>query len=339
MKTILLEKPGRFVRVQTTHPGKPGQDEAKVKVQRVGICGTDLHAYRGRQPFFSYPRILGHELGVEILDLGPGESDLEVGDLCSAEPYLTCGKCIACRNGKTNCCISLNLIGVHSDGGMREEIVVPKNRLHRSESLSVDQLALIEMLGIGAHAVDRVNLSRGEWVLVVGAGPIGLFVVQFAQIAGANVVLLEQNPDRVDFCKKWFSVAHALDGSRGEIAEQLEDVLEGELPTAVFDATGNAGSMCTSFSYVANGGRLVLVGIVQDEIRFQDAEFHRREMTVLSTRNALSSDFTRIISLMESGVVNTDPWITHRATYEDFVERFPGWLDPSEGVVKAMLSL
>ena len=339
MKTILLEKPGRFVRVQTTHPGKPGQDEAKVKVQRVGICGTDLHAYRGRQPFFSYPRILGHELGVEILDLGPGESDLEVGDLCSAEPYLTCGKCIACRNGKTNCCISLNLIGVHSDGGMREEIVVPKNRLHRSESLSVDQLALIEMLGIGAHAVDRANLSRGEWVLVVGAGPIGLSVVQFAQIAGANVVLLEQNPDRVDFCKKWFSVAHALDGSRGEIAEQLEDVLEGELPTAVFDATGNAGSMCTSFSYVANGGRLVLVGIVQDEIRFQDAEFHRREMTVLSTRNALSSDFTRIISLMESGVVNTDPWITHRATYEDFVERFPGWLDPSEGVVKAMLSL
>jgi 2-desacetyl-2-hydroxyethyl bacteriochlorophyllide A dehydrogenase len=339
MKTILLEKPGRFERVQTVNPRSPGPFEAKVKVKRVGICGSDLHAFRGRQPFFSYPRILGHELGVEILDLGPGDTDLRAGDLCSVEPYLTCGKCIACRNGKTNCCTSLNLIGVHSDGGMREEIIVPMNRLHRSESLSVDQLALIEMLGIGAHSVDRAKLCSGEWVLVIGAGPIGLSVVQFAQIAGANVVLLEQNPDRVDFCKKWFSVAHALDGSGGDITGELERLLDGELPTAVFDATGNAGSMCTAFSYVANGGRLILVGIVQNEIRFQDAEFHRREMTVLSTRNALSSDFTRIISLMESGVVNTDPWITHRAEYDDFVESFPGWLDPSEGVVKAMLSL
>ncbi|HCR17467.1 MAG TPA: alcohol dehydrogenase [Candidatus Latescibacteria bacterium] len=339
MKTILLEQPGEFRRIETAYPVSPGPGEVVVKVSRIGICGTDLHAFCGRQPYFTYPRILGHELGAEILEVGPECNGIKKGDLCSVEPYLNCGDCIACRMGKTNCCTRLELIGVHRDGGMREQILVPANRLHKSETLSVDQLALIEMLGIGAHAVDRGGVEKDEWTLVIGAGPIGLSVVQFALLAGAKVLILEQNPKRVAFCREWFSISHSLDGSSGDIVSELQDTLGGELPTAVFDATGNADSMCTAFDFVASGGRLVLVGIVQDEIRFQDAEFHRREMTLYSTRNALSTDFTRIISLMESGVVNTDPWITHRADYTNLLEKFPTWLDPSEGVVKAMLTM
>mgnify|MGYP001149496030 CR=1 FL=1 len=141
--------------------GSPSPDipigHALVRVKHVGICGTDWHAYRGRQPFFTYPRILGHELGVVVEAVNDPESSLKSGDRCAVEPYLNCGRCVACRRGKTNCCVSLQTLGVHTDGGMREQIVIPVAKLHRSAALSIEQLALVEMLGIGAHAENDFN--------------------------------------------------------------------------------------------------------------------------------------------------------------------------------------
>jgi len=337
VKTIILEEPGRFARTDTPRPGRPGPGEALVRIHRVGICGTDLHAFRGRQPFFSYPRILGHELGVEVLEAGPGASSLKPGDRCAVEPYLNCGACIACRNGKANCCVQLKIPGVHLDGGMREEMIVPAEKLCRANALAYDQLALVEMLGIGAHAVERAALSAGEWVLVIGAGPIGLSVVRFAQLAGARVVVMEVSPHRAKYCRDHFGVEHFVDGTQDPVS-QLQAIVP-DLPTVVMDATGSAQSMMSAFSFVANGGRLVFVGLVMDDITFADPEFHRREMTLLSTRNATSEDFHRIIGLMDQGEVNAGLWISHRAGYDDFVEQFPGWLQPDSGVVKAMLSL
>ncbi|MDA0747232.1 MAG: zinc-binding dehydrogenase, partial [bacterium] len=260
------------------------------------------------------------------------------GARCAVEPYLNCGRCIACQQGKTNCCVELRLIGVHIDGGMRESILVPSNKLHESNVLQTDQLALVEMLGIGAHAVDRANLAKGETALVIGAGPIGLSVIQFAQIAGARVILMEVSQTRIAFCKSQFGVEEVIQAGENALGE-LRDLLGGELPTAVFDATGNPNSMNAAFQYVANGGRLVFVGLVQSDITFFDPEFHRREITLLATRNSLSKDFVRIVRLMEEGTVDTRPWITHGATFEDFVEQFPAWLEPEQGVVKAMLTL
>ena len=331
MKTIVLEEPGRFVRTETETPGELASGEARVRVQRVGICGSDLHAFRGRQPFFDYPRILGHELGVEVVETGEDSSGLKAGDRCSVEPYLNCGRCIACRQGKTNCCTRLRVLGV------RETIPIPADKLHRSDLLSYDQLALVETLGIGAHAVDRAGLEPGEPALVIGAGPIGLSVVQFAQVAGARVMLMEVNRHRLDFCRTQFHVEDVIDGADDPLAD-LQERLSGDLPTAVFDATGSSDSMMAAFGYVANGGRLILVGLVQSEIRFQDPEFHRREMTLVSSRNSLGRDLSRIIRLMEEEKVDTRPWITHRANFEDLIEQFPSWLKPDEGVVKAMMS-
>ena len=338
MKTIVLEEPGRFLRTETERPGAPGAGQVRVRVEKVGICGSDLHAFRGRQPFFSYPRVLGHELGVVVEDVGDGVVEVQPGARCAVEPYLNCGRCIACQQGKTNCCVELRLIGVHIDGGMRESILVPSNKLHESNVLQTDQLALVEMLGIGAHAVDRANLAKGETALVIGAGPIGLSVIQFAQIAGARVILMEVSQTRIAFCKSQFGVEEVIQAGENALGE-LRDLLGGELPTAVFDATGNPNSMNAAFQYVANGGRLVFVGLVQSDITFFDPEFHRREITLLATRNSLSKDFVRIVRLMEEGTVDTRPWITHGATFEDFVEQFPAWLEPEQGVVKAMLTL
>jgi 2-desacetyl-2-hydroxyethyl bacteriochlorophyllide A dehydrogenase len=338
MQTLILEEPGRFTLTETETPVRASDDEAIVRVRRVGICGTDLHAYQGRQPFFTYPRILGHELGVEIVDIGANAAGLQVGDRCAVEPYLNCGHCIACRRGKTNCCVQLQVLGVHTDGGMREWIRVPLGKLHPSKTLSLDQLALVETLGIGAHAVERAQIESGEWALVLGAGPIGLTVIQFARAAGAQVVVTDINAGRLEFCRRHLNVEFTLPFA-SDLTDNLKALTSGDLPTAVFDATGSAESMTGAFRYVAHGGRLVFVGLVLGEVSFYDPDLHRKEMTLLATRNSTGADFRRILGLLESGKVDTSPWITHRAACGELSEEFPRWLEPETGVIKAVLEL
>jgi 2-desacetyl-2-hydroxyethyl bacteriochlorophyllide A dehydrogenase len=338
MVTIVLDQPGNFRVTDTPEPAAPAAGQALVQVGRVGICGTDLHAYRGRQPFFSYPRVLGHELGVTILALGPENeaTGLQVGDRCAVEPYLNCGVCRACRIGKTNCCERLQVLGVHSDGGMRPYLLVPARKLHRSATLPLDHLALVEMLCIGAHAVRRAQLAPQEPVLVVGAGPIGLATAQAALLAGADVAVLEISPGRRAFCAAHLAgvrMVEPTDDTVGAIRAEYG----GELPAVVFDATGNAQSMMAAFDCAGNGGKLVLVGLVQADLTFHDPEFHRRELTLLSSRNATGEDFVHVIRSLESGRVDIGPWITHRAAPATFVADFAKWLEPEQGVVKAML--
>jgi threonine dehydrogenase-like Zn-dependent dehydrogenase len=338
MQTIILDQPGEFRLMSTAPPQAPGPGEALVRVHRVGICGTDLHAFRGTQPFFSYPRILGHELGVEVLalDSAAPQGAVAVGDRCSVEPYLNCGACGACRRGRQNCCTRLQVLGVHIDGGMRECISVPIAKLHRSASLSYEQLALVETLAIGAHAVQRAQIEPGEWALVIGAGPIGLATMQFAGLAGARVIALDVNADRLAFCRARGLAEQTIDG-RGDVLASLQELTGGELATAVFDATGNLASMARAFEYVAHAGRLTFVGLAQGDVGFHDPTFHRREITLLASRNALPADFTRIIGQIEAAAIDTQPWITHQANPTTMLETFASWLRPETGVVKAML--
>src|SRR5712692_2959474 len=325
MKTVILEQPGQFILTSTEAPIEPPPGEALVRVHRVGICGTDLHAYRGRQPFFSYPRILGHELGVEIVEIGANEAGLRAGDRCAVEPYLNCGRCVACRRGKTNCCVDLKVLGVHTDGGMREYVTVPVSKLHRSKILPYEQLALVETLGIGAHAVERSQLGPEEFALVIGAGPIGLSVIQFAQLAGARVIVIDVAENRLNFCRLQLKVAHTIQ-AQSEVPAALQAITGGDLPTAVFDATGNPESMQRAFQYVAHGGRLIFVGLFQGDVTFPDPDFHRRELTLPSTRTSTRHEFTRIIRLLEGGGLDTTPWITHRVECEGMIDEFPRWL-------------
>lgn len=336
MKAIVLEQPGRFTMVSREEPGEPGAGEALVKVHRVGVCGTDFHAFRGEQPFFTYPRVLGHELGVEIVAVGENRHGLVPGQLCAVEPYLNCHHCSACRRGNTNCCQNLSVLGVHKDGGMTDYLTVPVDKLHPSDLLSIDQLALVEMLGIGAHAVDRAQLRQGETVLVVGAGPIGMAVIQFARLAGARVLVMEMNEQRLAFCRAHFGVEQTIDG-RVEPQTQLDELLSGERPTAVFDATGNPNSMMASFNYVAHAGRLIFVGFFQGNVSFHSPDFHRREVTLLASRNATGAELRRVIRALEAGQVDPLPMITHRVACDRMIEAFPSWLEPGSGVIKAMI--
>jgi len=335
MKTLFLEKPGELRLRDSPALENPTRGQALVRVHRVGVCGTDLHAFEGTQPFFSYPRIIGHELGVEIVSVESNERGLQAGDRCSVEPYLNCGECVACRRGKGNCCVNMKVIGVHVDGGMREFVHVPIAKLHCSRSLGFESLALVEALGIGAHAVHRAGLEAGETALVLGLGPIGLTVVQFAQAAGAKIVVADISEKRLEFCRRMMGIEHGLNVKNGDLT-QLRDIC-GDLPTAIFDCTGNPQSMNPAFSYAANGGRLIFVGFYSGDLTFNDQEFHRRELTVMGSRNALGGDFQRIIQLMEEGKIDAKPWITHRIPCDHIAETFPRLLDPEAGVLKAIV--
>jgi 2-desacetyl-2-hydroxyethyl bacteriochlorophyllide A dehydrogenase len=339
MNTLTLTSPGLFeFRTDAPEPARPGPNEALVAIRRVGICGTDIGAYRGKQPFFSYPRVLGHELGVEVLAVGADVTHVKSGDRCSVEPYLNCGHCIACRRGKSNCCESLRVLGVHIDGGMCERFTLPAHKLHPANDLSFEQLALVETLGIGAHAVSRGAPRDDETALVLGAGPIGLSAIQFARMAAREVIVIDANPARLAFAQEMFGLAHAITAGPDALA-QIRALTDGSLPELVIDATGNASSMRSAFDYVAHGGRLVFVGLVQDDIPVSDPHLHRREITLLASRNALPADFTRIIRLIRDGQVDTRPWITHTAALADVPAAFPGWLAPDAGTVKAMVSI
>ena len=338
MRTILLEEQGKLSLTETPEPSAPAPGEALVRVHRVGFCGTDYHAFHGRQPFFTYPRILGHELGVEVLAVGEGVSHLSAGDRCSVEPYLNCGTCSACRKGRTNCCSAMRVIGVHLDGGMRERFLLPAAKLHRSETLSFDALALVETLAIGAHAVGRATVTAGETVAVIGAGPIGLAAVQFALLRGARVLVIDRAPSRLEACRRLYPAIITADPDH-PAEEQLSELTSGDLADAVVDATGNLTSMGAALGLVGHAGRLVYVGLAQGDVTFNDPLFHRREMTLLASRNALSSDFPEIIAAMERGEIDPLAWITHRCSLGEIPENLPPWSESSAGVIKAVASV
>ena len=338
-KYIVLNEPGKFQSKQNTIDLKLSEGEALVKIKKIGVCGTDYHAFRGNQPFFTYPRVLGHELGAEVVQLQSASDDLAIGDRVAVEPYLNCGRCQPCRNGKSNCCEQLKVLGVHVDGGMASYLKVPVNKLHRSSVLSYDHLATIEFLGIGAHAVERSNIKKGDTVLVIGAGPIGLSVVQFAKLKGIKVVVMDFNKNRLNFAQSRLKADEIICPDKDFSPENLREVLNGELPDAVFDATGNKTSMENSFNYLCSGGKLIFVGLFIGEIQFHDPLFHKNEITLMASRNALPEEFKKIIHLMEQKKIDINQWITHSCNFDEFPDTIKNWIDPEQMVIKGMISL
>lgn len=340
MKAIRLNEPRNFERIEIDEPAAPGPGEVLVAVHRMGVCGTDVSGYLGKMPFFSYPRIPGHELGVEVLETGEDVENVKPGDRCSVEPYINDPDSFASGRGRPNCCENLQVLGVHTDGGLRSRFIVPARKLHPSEHLAMEQLALVETLAIGCHCVDRTSPKPDETVLLIGAGPIGLSVVEFLKLAGPTIIVMDINEQRLDFCKNTMGVDHVVrftgDGSE---VDKLRELTGGNLPTAVIDATGSAKSMSHALNYVAHTGRLVYVGITTDEINFPHPLLHAREMSVMGSRNAMPEDFDRIIGLIEEGRIDTGPWITHRTPFDDMIEVFPSFTKPETGVIKAIIEI
>lgn len=340
MKAIRLEEPRRFEYVDVADPGPPGPGMALVKTHRMGICGTDLSGYLGKFPFFRYPRIPGHELGVEVLAVGDGVTNVKTGDRCSVEPYMNCGSCFACRRGQGNCCTSLNVIGVMVDGGLCERFIIRAEKLHPSTKLNWEQLALVETLAIGCHATDRGAATKGDHVLIIGAGPIGLATLEFTRLTGATVTVMDMVASRLEFCRQQYGIQNlVLFKGDGSELDQMKQITNGDMYLVVTDATGNKHSMSDAMKYVAHTGSLVYVGITTEEIKFTHPTLHRPEMTLKASRNALPADFGRIIRLIEDGTINTTPWITHRTPFQNMVAEFESFTKPETGVIKAIVDV
>lgn len=336
MKVLICESPG-ILRYSEKDTPVFGKGEALVRIHRIGICGTDLHAFEGVQPYFQYPRILGHELGAEFID-GDGDG-FRPGERVSILPYLNCNNCIACRMGKPNCCVNMKVCGVHQDGGMAEYLVVPFSSLVDGRGLSFDELALVEPLSIGTHAVRRAQVQPNEFVLVNGAGPIGLGIVKVASLYGARVIAVDVNELRLEFCRKQMNVEFTINPSRVNVHEELAGITNGEMPTLVVDATGNLKAIRDGFGYMSHGGRYVLVGLQKNEIVFSHPEFHKREGTLMSSRNATKADFDFVISNISNGGIDVRRFITHTFAFDKIKDEFAGLLDPARGVVKAVINM
>lgn len=337
MRVLSCIRPGELAYMEMNEPFlTPGNTLLRIK--RIGICGTDLHAFEGTQPFFSYPRILGHELAAEIADPGSA-TGFSRGEAVTIIPYFHCENCIACRSGTPNCCTQLKVCGVHIDGGMVDYLSVPSYALVHGDDLGYDALALIEPLAIGAHGVKRAAIMPGEFVLVAGAGPIGLASMEFARIAGAKLIAMDINEDRLAFCQQTLGITQTINPAKEMVAEKLAEFTNGDMPVVVIDATGNLEAINDSFQYISHGGRYVLVGLQKGLISFSHPEFHKREATLMSSRNATRADFEHVIACMKKKIVDPTHYITHRVSFDQVKDNFNKWLDPANQVIKAMVSM
>ncbi len=331
VNALVCVEPGTLVTEQRPDP-VAGPGDALVRPVRIGICGTDYHIYGGRQPFLQYPRVMGHELAVEVVS-APAESGFAAGEICAVNPYLSCGKCHACRAGKPNCCLEISVLGVHRDGGMTEAFALPARNLVKAQGLDADACAIVEFLAIGAHAVRRGAPASGQRVLVVGAGPIGLGVALFARLAGGDVSLLDMDASRA---AETAAIAGVGTLQPGDVNAEGWPETGFDL---VFDATGSRAAMEAGFEHVANGGTYVLVGLVKDHVSFFDPDFHRKEVTLRASRNAINADFEQVIAAIRSGDVDVDRIITHRTTLDGAVTDLPRWAAARSGLIKAVIEM
>ncbi|GAB0117650.1 zinc-binding alcohol dehydrogenase family protein [Acidisoma sp. 7E03] len=336
MKAILCSKPGTLELIERPDP-RPGPGEALIRIRRIGLCGTDYHILGGRQPYFAYPRVIGHELSAEIVE-APAGSGFTPGMAVVVMPYLSCGQCRACRRGLTNCCQKIGVLGVHLDGGMAEYLAVPVSNLFPADGLTLDEAAMVEFLAIGAHGIRRAAVGPEDRVLVVGGGPIGIAAAIFAQVQGAAVTMMDLRQDRLDFATKTLGVTHSLQAGPEAVA-MLGEQTKGDFFDVVVDATGHARSISGGLAYVGHGGRYVLLSIVQDDIGFPDPEFHKRETTLLASRNATPADFRHVMAAMGAGQVPTEALASHRAPFAEGPATIPVWAKPETGVIKALLDL
>ena len=336
MKALICKEPGIFEYQELAEPKlEPGYSILSVK--RVGVCGTDIHAFAGNQPFFEYPRILGHELAASILETT--DPNFEVGELVTLIPYFNCGDCVACNQGKGNCCVRIKVYGVHIDGGMRQRIAVPNEYLIKAPGLNLDALALVEPLSIGQHAVVRSGLKEGEFALVVGAGPIGLGLMEMAKLAGAKVIAMDVNESRLGICQQNFGMEHTINPAKEDALERLKEITNGNMPNVVFDASGSLKAINQAFQFLAHTGRYVLVGLQKEYISFSHPEFHKREATLMSSRNASKQDFAQVISYLQTGQVNPANYISHRFDFEVIAEEFLQISQPENACIKAIIEL
>lgn len=336
MKQITLSKPHHFNINQVEIPIL-NKEEVLIQIKSVGICGTDIHAFHGHQPYFSYPRVLGHELSGIIVDAKTDDNSL-LGQSVSVLPYLSCGKCNSCIRGKTNCCAHLKVMGVHVDGGFGEYLSVPvANIMVGQETISFDHLSMVEPLSVSYHGIKRAEISEKDWIIIFGAGPIGIGAILFAKSKTNKIILIDINQKRINYCKSILGIEHSFNGNDETLFEQIKDLTNGHFADIIIDATGNKKSIQQQLTFLGHGGKWILIGLQREDLRINHPEFHKREATLMSSRNATKNDFEQVINRICKKEINPALLITHTLDFDEVVSNFSTLIENSsliKGIIR-----
>lgn len=337
MKAVVMHAPGD-VRVESVPDPTRKSGEVLLRVRRVGLCGSDLNSYRGRNPLVSFPRILGHEISATIVELDAGHpAHLQVGMDVTLSPYKNCGQCPACRNGRPNACRDNQTLGVQRDGAMGEFLAVPTEKLFVAE-LNLDELCLVEPLTVGCHAVTRAKVAPEDVVAIFGCGGVGLGAVAASAFRGATTVAMDVDDAKLEIARK-AGAAHVIHTKRQDAKEALAELTGGGGPGVVIEAVGLAETFRAAVELVAFTGRVVYIGYAKEPVTYETKLFVQKELDILGARNALPEDFRQVIRMLEQHRFPVDAAISTIAPLDRAPELLRAWSDDPARFTKIMITL
>lgn len=336
MRALAIEAPGTARVVERAEPAA-GPGDVVVSVKCVGLCGTDLSSYLGKNPLVSYPRVIGHEISGIIEAVGPGVTGWAPGVAVAISPYKNCGDCPACRAGRPNACRNNQTLGVQREGALAERAVVPASRLFTSSRLSLEHLALVEPFSVGMHAVGRARVTSGDTVLVIGCGGVGAGAVAGAAGRGARVIALDLSEAKRAQARTLGATA-AVDGGAPDVAEQIAALTSGDGPTVVIEAVGSPDTYRLALEVVASCGRIACLGWVKGDVALEARHIVAKEVDLLGSRNALD-EFAEVIALFESGRIDPRLTVTHRVSIDEVPATLARWAAQPADVGKVLVSV
>jgi threonine dehydrogenase-like Zn-dependent dehydrogenase len=338
MKALLISKPGEIEVVDRDIP-MAGPEEVLLKLKYVGFCGSDLSTYLGKNPLVEYPRVPGHEISAEIVECGPGvPPDYEPGTSATVVPYTHCGSCPSCRRGRTNACQFNQTLGIQRDGAMQDYIAIPWQKILLAPSLNDLELAMVEPLTVGFHAIDRAAVKQAETVVVLGCGMIGAGAIVGAAARGAVVIAVDIDDQKLLLARK-LGARFLINSSESELHRMMTELTSGAGPDVVVEAAGNPATYRAAVDEVAFTGRVVCIGYAGQEVSFATRLFVQKELDILGSRNASPDDFRAVIAYLGQGQFPLHDMITREVGFAAATREVEEWAAEPGKFMKILLKL
>ena len=336
MKTVVMSGPGS-IRIKDAPPPARRSGEALLQVRYVGLCGTDLSSYRGKNPLVSYPRIPGHEIAATISEIDSDAPNLQVGTDVTLSPYTSCGNCAACRNGRNNACQFNQTLGVQRDGALAEYISVPIEKLHTAQ-LGLRELCLVEPLTVGCHSVARARITSADTVAIFGCGGVGLGAVAASAFRGAKTIAIDVDDGKLEIARKAGAVS-TINSRRQELRAALTELTNGLGPQVVIEAVGRPETFVAAVELVAFTGRVVYIGYAKEPVTYETKLFVQKELDIMGTRNALPEDFREVIRMLEAGKFPVDDAISATVPMDETAEWLRRWDEQPAEITKILVKV
>ena len=336
MKALVLTKPGEAVIDEVAEPANYG-DSLLLKVRMVGLCGSDLNSFRGKNPMVTFPRVLGHEVAASVVESGKHSPVLAVGTNVTMSPYTSCGRCSSCRRNRPNACRFNETLGVQRDGAMAELIAMPSEKLYPA-TLSIKQLCLVEPLTVGFHAAARGQVKKEDTVAVFGCGGVGLGAISACHFAGASTIAVDVDDNKLEIARK-AGATHTINSDKQPLHETLAKYTDDLGPDVVIEAIGVPETFRAAVEEVAFTGRVVYIGYAKDLVTYETRLFVQKELDIRGSRNALPDDFARVIQMLEAGLFPVEDVVTAIVPLKEAPRILQEWSDNPGRFTKIMVDL